>query len=368
MRTSGQVCRWKTKQGKGEEIVDINEFKEVSQEDEASSELKSESESKDTKKDIELLVKEEEKKEEEKKEENALDIKTEASNDEEEDNKGNALQRIREIKNSKKQMRVNLIIKEMTLSIKKIHPDLQCENFLTLVQKSFEVDCYMMDNGDILTLLRMNNISLYDNDIDENKYSMLEQPFQCLINSQKTSNKDKVGFIDMTILYRTKGEEKEIETIINMNNLNIIISFDSLLRIYQFLMYYYEKYNEKMYEISHQEEKKNNLNKFSENDILSNKSLKKNLNYLTKSALKRNSDKSLLQFSAFKRSSTVRRSVIIKPKINIKREVYNSTINIVYNMKNTVFKIPLNPKNFATPIIFFNFNLIYNQYMKSVFL
>ena len=63
----------------------------------------------------------------------------------------------------------------------------------------------MMDNGDMLTLLRMHNISLYDNDIDENKYSMVEQPFQCLINSQRTSNNDKVGFIDMTILYRTKG-------------------------------------------------------------------------------------------------------------------------------------------------------------------
>ena len=225
----------------------------------------------------------------------------------------------------------------------------------------------MMDNGDMLTLLRMHNISLYDNDIDENKYSMVEQPFQCLINSQRTSNNDKVGFIDMTILYRTKGEAKFVDTIIDMNNLNIIISFDSLLRIYQFMMYYYDKYNEKMYEMTHQEEKKTNINKFSEKDVISNQSLKKNLNYLVKSALKTNSDKKLFPLPSLKRNTTVRRSVMIKPKINIKREVYDSTINIVYNMKNTVFKIPLNPKNFGTPIIFFNFNLIYNQYMRNLY-
>ncbi len=29
----------------------------------------------------------------------------------------------------------------------------------------------MMDDGDILTLIRMNNIGLFDFDIDENKYS-----------------------------------------------------------------------------------------------------------------------------------------------------------------------------------------------------
>ena len=36
-------------------------------------------------------------------------------------------------------------------------------------------------------------------------------------------------------------------------------------------------------------------------------------------------------------------------------------------MKNTIFKIPLNPKNLGTPIIFFSFNLIYNQYMRNVY-
>ena len=235
----------KTKDGDEEdEDVEVNEFKECSNEDEASSELKSEVK-KSNKKENEINTsikednssnKEEEVVAEEGKKLNILDLKTVESNDEEE-KKVEASQRIREIKNSKKQMRIKLAITEMTLSIKKIHPDLQCENFLILVQKAFEIDCFMMKNGDMLTLLRMNNISLYDNDIDENKYSFVEQPFQCLINSDQKSQKNKVGFIDMTNLYRTFGESKEIDTIFDMNNLNIIISFDSLLRIYQFMMY-----------------------------------------------------------------------------------------------------------------------------------
>jgi hypothetical protein len=57
----------------------------------------------------------------------------------------------------------------MSLSIKKIHPDLKDENFLTLVQKAFNVDFYMMDNNDMLTIMKMNNIYLYDEDIDEKK-------------------------------------------------------------------------------------------------------------------------------------------------------------------------------------------------------
>ena len=171
--------------------------------------------------------------------------------------KKDAHERITEIKNNKKQMKVQIKIEEMTLSIKKIHPDLLAENFLELEQSEFEIECYMMDNGDILTLIRMNNIGLYDLDIDENKYPYVEQPFQCLIKSDKKSLDNKVGFIDMTNLYRTFEEKKEIDSIFDMNNLNIIISFDSLLRIYQFMMYYYEKYNEKMYEISHLNDKKN---------------------------------------------------------------------------------------------------------------
>ena len=46
------------------------------------------------------------------------------------DIKKDAHERIMEIKKNKKQMKIIIKIEEMTLSIKKIHPDLQIENFL----------------------------------------------------------------------------------------------------------------------------------------------------------------------------------------------------------------------------------------------
>ena len=360
-----------------EKIFEVNEFKEASEEDNVSSELsevkKEVTEDKEAnKKDKDNLsrkVSEKKERKSQKSEENEskiikniLDLKT-VDTELEGGKKVDAYQRIREIKNSKKQMRIHLVITKMTLSIKKIHPDLKCENFLTLVQKAFEIDCYMMNNGDMLTLLRMNNISLYDYDIDENKYPYVDQSFQCLINSdQNESIDDEIGFIDMTNLYRSFGVAKEIETIFDMNNLNIIISFDSLLRIYQFMMYYYEKYNEKMYEISHQEAKKVNI-KFSEKEAISNKILSKRFT-LSKSLF----DRKMSVTTPGKRKSQLKKTTIIKKDMaGIKKEEYNSEINIVYNMKNTIFKVPLNPKNYGTPIIFFNFNLIYNQYMKTVY-
>ena len=36
-------------------------------------------------------------------------------------------------------------------------------------------------------------------------------------------------------------------------------------------------------------------------------------------------------------------------------------------MKNTIFKIPLNPKDLDTPIVSFSFNLIYNQKMRNLY-
>ena len=282
-----------------------------------------------------------------------------------ENEKVDAHQRIAEIRKNKKQLKIQLDITEMSLSIKKIHPDLKIENFLLLQQQDFKIECFMMNNGDILTLLKMNNISLYDNDLDENKYLYVEEPFQCLINSSKNLNDKNVGFINMTALYRKFGEAKEIETIFDMNNLNIIISFDSLLRIYQFMMYYLDKYNEKMYDISHLDNKKGNMKKFNDESLSKNfskrESSRKNFNLLTKSTFRKESTRKN-RISILKRTNFIKSSVF---KTDIKKEVYDTKMTMVYNMNNTIFKIPLDPKNFVTPIIFFSFNLIYNQFTRN---
>ena len=177
-------------------------------------------------------------------------------NEDNEIEKKDSFKRINEIKNSKKRtMRIKFVMNEMSLNIKKIHFDLKGENFLILEQKAFEVDYYMMNNNDMLTILRMKNISLYDKDIDEKKNNVVLEQFQCLMNSSQNINNDTINFIDMTSLYRKIDGTTEIDTIFDMNDLNIIISFESLLRIYQFMMYYYDKYNEMVYNIEHPQEK-----------------------------------------------------------------------------------------------------------------
>ena len=103
--------------------------------------------------------KEKEKKEEKQKQKDD-EIKNENENKKEENGKSEAFTRINEIKNKKRTMHIQFIMNEMSLSIKKIHPDLKDENFLTLVQKAFDVDFYMMANNDMLTILKMNNIYL----------------------------------------------------------------------------------------------------------------------------------------------------------------------------------------------------------------
>jgi len=301
------------------------------------------------------------------------DVKSEDQNKEENNNEKEknkikeSFVRINEIKNIKRTMRIKFIMNEMSISFRKIHPDLKRENFLVLIQKAFEFEYLMMDNNDMLTLIRMKNIYLYDKDIDDKKYNIISEQFQCLINSSQNINNNTISFIDMTSLYRKINGASEIDTIFDMNDLNIIISFDSILRIYQFMMYYYDKYNEKVYEIEHPQENIENLNLLDKNSLSS-----KNVNA-------RNSKKNLTVFSGKYSRASDRKLKLLRADRNrrikkrkssnciFKTEKVDSKITIVYKMKNTIFKIPLNPKDPNTPIFSFSFNLIYNQKIRNLY-
>ena len=309
--------------------------------------------------------KEEKKKEEEEKKEKDKDKENMNENENEKKGKPEAFTRINEIKDSKRTMRIQFVMNEMSLSIKKIHPDLKDENFLTLVQKAFNVDFYMMANNDMLTIMKMNNIYLYDEDIDEKKMNYTIEQFQCLINSSQIIKNNKMSFVEMTNLYRIIDGITEIDTIFDMNDLNIIISFNTILRIYQFMMYYYDRYNEVIYEIQHPQQNKGNGNfesfsLSSNKDIFTKRRSNKNLTQITN-----RSDKNKEKLKAIKNSNVKKRKSGIHS--HIKKEKINSKITIIYNMKNTIFKIPLNAKNPVSPIISFSFNLIYNQRMRNIY-
>ena len=299
----------------------------------------------------------ENKKKEDKKRENDKD------ND---DQKKDSFKRINEIKNSKRTMRVKFNMSEMSLTLKKIHYDLNRENFIVLIQKVFEVDYFMMDNNDMLTLLSMKNIYLYDKDVNLKKFNIIKEQFQCLINSSQNINNNIMSFIDMTSLYRKIDGTTEIDTIFDMNDLNIIISFDSLLRIYQFMMYYYEKYNDKIYEIEHPNDNTTNSNNLKKLDKinLSSKEVRRNSRRNFTEALMNNIDNKLKLPSNKVQRNRKRKSTYGN---NLKRERIDSKITIIYNMKNTIFKIPLDPNKSNTPLVSFSFNLIYNQNMRNLY-
>ena len=301
-------------------------------------------------------------------------------NEEKETKKKDSFIRINEIKETKRTMRIQFKMNEMSLTIKKIHQDLKRENFLILVQNDFEIEYLMMDNNDMLTMLRMNNIYLFDKDIDEKKNSVLIEQFQCLINSSQNENNNKISFIDMTSLYRKIDSATEIDTIFDMNDLNIIISFDSILRIYQFMMYYYDKYNEMVYEINHPKElidlqkidtiylpsntSNNLLKRYSDKKMteIINSNLNNNIKLVRR---KKNKNRNRVSINAI---NFIDKNKKYNKKSNYKKEKIDSKITIVYNMRNTIFKIPLNPKKSDTPIFSFSFNLIYNQIMRNLYI
>ena len=349
-----------------EDKIRTEKDENIKEEDEIRTDIKEEDKKSSIKSEDNIYYKKENEEEEDKKSENKNIDKKKTEQTE----KKVSFERIKEIKNKKRAMRVKFIMNEMTLTIKKVHYDLSRENFIILIQKIFEVDCFMMDNNDILTLLSMKNIYLYDKDIDTKKNSIIKEQFQCLINSSKSIRNNKMSFIDMTSLYRKINGATEIDTMFDMNDLNIIISFDSLLRIYQFMMYYYDKYNEKMYEIEHSKDVNKKKNSKRLDDII-------NMSFSSKDIVTRTSRRNYTEAITNKNSLEKYKSLDIGPqrarrrKSNnfgkIIREKIDSKITIIYNMKNTKFKIPLNPKKSNTPIVSFSFDLIYNQYMRDLY-
>ena len=158
------------------------------------------------------------------------------------------------VKKGKKATLVNFLIKKTRFAIRKMFADLSIEDYLVFEIDIIKVEVNIMTDGIMLICLLKKHISLSDVDRDERKDLILNRNFVCLIES---SEEDKMGnynnldkktkycFIDLKMLML--GEE--IDMTINMNDLHIIISLNSILRLYQFGMYYLEQFTNKMFEV-----------------------------------------------------------------------------------------------------------------------
>ena len=310
-----------------------------------------------------------------------------------------------QIEKSKKTLLVLLEFNEAKFTIKKNYTDLTVEDYLIYDQKSLEIEYYIVESGDMMVKLFINDIGLFDKDREEinnmdfdesnnniintNKKNLkrmqVNEKFTCLIKSSEQSNegidkanelqKEKKGFIEINYLYRVEQQDTNISII--MNNLNITISYDSLKRMYQFSMYYLGRYQKMMEESNLLAQNPNNVSPENKDEYikaLKSKSKNKDLNLSTSfsKGLKKDLNKSLFKYvEKFQTKTKTHKEDALtkwqkklkeqKSKRIVKREKIKNTLKVKFQMKNTIFKVPLYPKDSETPLVTFFFGMIYNQ-------
>ena len=334
-----------------------------------------------------------------------------------------------QIKKNKKTLQVLLDFKEFKFTIKKNYTDFTTEEYLIYDQKSFEIEYFIDEDGNMAVSLGIKNIGLFDTDKEEIqkisleedegenqddiintnniintntkkviKKNVIEKNFSCLIQSHlekeekekeniikledNKNEEQKESFIIIKYLYKVKLQDTLIEII--MNNLNITISFDSLKRMYQFSMYYLAQYQKMLDDTNNKVPNQNVVLPNNKDDYL---------NKIKEGIRKKNKDKTVQTFSKGLKSDLQKQlnTYIEKLKSNqigivedsfnkwkkklydeksgkiLKRENIKNTMKVSFTMKNTNFKVPLYPKNKDTPLVSFFFNMKYNQDWTNIY-
>ena len=329
--------------------------------------------------------------------------------------KDNLLNAFDNVEKSKKTLYVKLEFNEAKFTIKKNYTDLTVEEYLIYDQKLLEIEYSIVESGDMLIKLVIKDIGLFDKDKDEIykegfdesdnniintnekhlKRKVLSDKFSCLIKSSQQMTQDKAkemmnnninlneqpkkeGFIIIKYLYQVEYEYTNIDII--MNNLNITISFDSLKRMYQFSMYYLDKYLKMMEESNllyknpnkvTPDDKKEYLKELQiktkkTNDLQSSftegikKDLSKQLpNYISKLKKAKNNNN-----NNFNEDSLARWTTKFKEEKNsktVEKETIKNILKVKFTMKDTTFIVPLYPQDSETSLVSFYFSMIYNQ-------
>ena len=300
---------------------------------------------------------------------------------------------INEILKNKKSVVVNVILKNVKFAVKKNYLDNTVEDYLLFEMNLLKVVCIIAQNGLVVQVF-VKNIALYDYDKDENKNFVINPYYQCLIESAK---EDAAGRLIKKVV-DDKGEQNisfieyqlliigdEINNIVNINDLHIIASLESLLHMYQFSMYYVGVYLDTMRDAEITKNikiEKDNENE-KEEDIQLNKNPKKiinNANFeLSQKYNMNNIDSNFLNDIKKKEKNERKKNIFknitifgeyIKLKFknskNISSERKRSILTVLVKLKNTRVKFPFDPLNITEPIFKVNFNLIYNQ--KSTYI
>ena len=299
-------------------------------------------------------------------------------------------------KSEKKAILVNFIIGKTRFAIRKMFADLSIEDYLVFQIDLIKIEVDIMIDGIMLIGFLIRHIILNDVDKDETKQYYLNPNYICLVESAKegqmgtyNSMKDqqtKYCFIDLTMLML--GEEMDMT--INMNDLHIIMSLNSILRLYQFGMYYLEKYTITNYNVENdrilleqelknkmkasgsKEEDKEKNEELIENEIQAEymARLKKYVRnvYTVEQAKyyikKRHKTKTLDDYIAY--FADVESSEKGK-KVFVTSERKRSKMRIIFNMNNTMFKLPINPNSTDDPLFSMYFDLTFTMDATNVY-
>ena len=185
----------------------------------------------------------------------------ESNNDEQKKDRIKSYAKEEDFFNKKNEYFYQINIDKIQFSIYKRYPDLSKSIFLEMEIDSF--DYIMCGNKikDSLMKLNMKNLKLYDKEKNINKDYSLIKEYQTLIkHNSKNLNDDKENMFSYSMIYINELKESICE--LTLCNIDIIITFDSITRIYIFSMYYYKIFYENyLNAYSHIEfDTKNNLN------------------------------------------------------------------------------------------------------------
>ena len=214
-------------------------------------------------------------------------------------------------KNSNKSF-LEVNINEIKFVIYKIYPDLTKANFIQLKLDKIQMIKLndLFDNG--LLKLNLKDISLINKEQDIKKNFLLPKEFQLLMKNED----ETINCISYSSLY-IKNINENI-TNIEINNIDILSSFETLTRLYTFSMYYFGKYQD----IQYDEQNNKNINVTLQRDTKH-----KNENSILKQ--EKITNQNILKFKLI--NSFLRIPIDEK---DVKKPIFSTRLNIFYEQSN----------------------------------
>ena len=235
--------------------------------------------------------------------------------------------------NKKNEYFYEVDIKKIKLTIYKKFPDLSNKAFLETGIDSFQFLMCGNQIKDSLMKVSMKNITVYDKEKSINDEYLVIKEYQTLIQhnnkNKNVKNEDIFSYMNIYI-----NNLKENISEIKFSNIDIIMTFDSLTRIYIFSMYYYKIFYENYLNTNKNKNQNINLSDY-------NGKLNKSLTLINKES------KIIANNDGFKKET-------IKNKFIFQIKIINNNI-----------LLPYDPSSLECPIISLRLNMFYDQSSDS---